>query len=74
MGLWQTTPEVPEVVQDAIPYVLQFQQPDEAFAANGGFVYCSNMRGDIPIRNISYGSKLIYFNDKTLGTQRFTGR
>ena len=52
-------------------YVLQFQQPDEAFQANGGLVFQSLIRGqDIPIRNISCKSQFVYFNDRQIAVPR----
>lgn len=61
MGLCATVPEAVE----GIPKMLQFQASEETLAAGGGLV-CRSLYGhEIPVRNIAYDSKWIYFNINT---------
>lgn len=65
MGSCSTVPEVAEDVID-----LQFEQSYERFAANGGLIYSLSTGQQMPLRNICYGAKYIYFNDRGLAVLR----
>lgn len=60
MGLCQGTLAV---VDDAMPYILDFQQSDEEVIANGGLVYHYPFGRNIPIRELGYDSKFVYLFD-----------